>query len=378
MRRNGGAELKLVQYCNSVSPHQLPLAHELLQRVGATNYRYVATNSLSAGRVACGWSEVKESWISYGAYGEDAKLDVVLENCEVLLTGIRELGLFEKRARKGLGTLYMSERWFKPVRIVRLFRLFDCSIPGWVRMLVPSYRRMVKRFVRWMNSDPNARCLAIGPWAKKDMLRMGIDESKIVPWGYFVAPSNQRNNLYCQPQPSTSTSSPLKVLWVGRMLHWKRVDTIIRAVAEVGKRGVGIQLTIVGDGPEKPRLQSLANRTIKQSNNRTIVFVPSQPIDKIREIMRSHDVYVLASNAQEGWGAALNEALEEGMFSIGTFDAGASATMLSPEWMFHSGNWHCLADLIVKCGEMKKNGVLLGQGIGEWSASRAAERLLTL
>ena len=373
MRRNGGAELKLVQYCNSVSPHQLPLAHELLQRVGATNYRYVATNSLSAGRVACGWSEVKESWISYGAYGEDAKLDVVLENCEVLLTGIRELGLFEKRARKGLGTLYMSERWFKPVMNVRMFGMFECSIPGWVRMFVPSYRRMAKRFVCWMNSDPNARCLTIGPWAKKDMLRIGVDESKIISWGYFVAPSAKQSN-----NRTIEQSNNLKVLWVGRMLHWKRVDTIIRAVAEVGKRGVGIQLTIVGDGPEKPRLQSLANRTIKQSNNRTIVFVPSQPIDKIREIMRSHDVYVLASNAQEGWGAALNEALEEGMHAIGTYEAGSSATMLSPEWLFNSGDWRCLADLIEKCAEMKRKGESFAQGIGEWSASRAAERLLAL
>lgn len=257
-------------------------------------------------------------------------------------------------------------------------------------MLVPSYRRMVKRFVRWMNSDPNARCLSIGPWAKKDMLRIGVDGSKIVPWGYFVAPSNQGNNLHCQPQPSTSTASPLKVLWVGRMVYLKRVDTIIRAVREVGKKRRGaIQLTLVGDGPEKPRLQRLAARMLgkvdistvslnPQPQPDTITFLPVQPIDKIREIMREHDVFVFASNACDGWGAVVSEALEEGMVVLGTCETGASATLLSSEWLFNSGDWRCLADLIRKCAEMKKKGMLFGQGIGEWSASRAAERLLAL
>ena len=47
-------------------------------------------------------------------------------------------------------------------------------------------------------------------------------------WGYFVAPSVQQSN-----NRTIEQSNILKVLWVGRMLHWKRVDTIIRAVREV-------------------------------------------------------------------------------------------------------------------------------------------------
>lgn len=380
--------MKFCFYTNSVSPHQLPLARELIARLGKDDYRYVFTTPITENRKRCGWSTIEESWIVQSKYGEGA-VDEMLETCDVLMSGVRTLDLFEKRAVRGVKTLYVSERWFRPVKIVRLFGLFDCSISGWMRMLHPGFRRMAKRFVRWMNSDPNARCLAIGSWAKRDMLRIGVDESKIVPWGYFVAPSDYKTNSH--GQHLTSASSPLKILWVGRMIHWKRVDTIIRAVAEVEKRGGGeqrkIQLTLVGDGSEKPCLQRLADHTLRKVNNSivnlqpqpdTVTFLPSQPIDKIREIMRSHDVYVLASNAQEGWGAALNEALEEGMFAIGTCEAGASASMLSPEWLFHSGDWRRLADLIATCAEMKLEGVLLGQGIGEWSATRAAERLLAL
>lgn len=383
--------MKFVFYTNSASPHQLPLARELINRLGPENYRYVYTTPMTDGRRKCGWAEVDEPWIVQARYGEGV-VDEMLENCDILLSGQRALDLFEKRAAKGLKTYYQAERWFKPISI-GVGQRCRCSVPGRLRMLVPSYSKMAKRFVCWMNSDPNARCLAIGPWAKKDMLRIGVDGSKIVPWGYFVAPSNQRNNLHCQPQPSTSTASPLKVLWVGRMVYLKRVDTIIRAVAEVEKKGGGgerkILLTLVGDGPEKPRLQGLAARQLRKVDNSTVnlnlspqpafvTFLPSQPIEKIREIMRAHDVFVFASNAIDGWGAVVSEALEEGMVVIGTRETGASATMLSEEWRFHAGDWRHLADLIGKCSEMKKRGVLFGQGTGEWSASRAAVRLLSL
>lgn len=247
-------------------------------------------------------------------------------------------------------------------------------------MFAPSYRRIAKQFVRWINSDPNARCLTIGPWAKKDMLQIGVDESKIVPWGYFVAPSAQQSNDRAIGQPvmpkwCDGGSNDLKILWVGRMVYLKRVDTIIRAVREVAKRDQGGQraarLTLVGDGPEKPRLKILAK-------DLPVTFMPVQPIDKIREIMREHDVFVFASSARDGWGAVVSEALEEYMVVLGTNETGASATMLTAEWQFHAGDWRRVAILLERCVEMKRTGTLRGRGIGEWSASRAAERLLAL
>ena len=365
--------MKFVLHTNVISPHQLPLARELVRHLGEDEFRYVYTETLMAERQRMGWcADGDSSWIR-----QCEVPDGDLESCEVLLSGLRDLDLFERRAQNGLRALYMSERWFKPLRVLRLFGSFDCSIPGWVRMLVPSYRKMAKRFVRWIQNDPNGRVFAIGPWAKKDMLRLGVPESKIIPWGYFVAPSVQQSN-----NRTIEQSNNLKVLWVGRMLHWKRVDTIVRAVRVVERVSRSarrtIQLTLVGDGPEKERLQSLATQTLKHSNTLTIEFLPSQPIDKIREIMRSHDVYVLSSDAQEGWGAALNEALEEGMAAIGTYEAGSSATILSDEWLFHAGDWRRLSKLLARCVEMKAAGTLRGQGIGEWSAQKAAERLLEL
>ena len=255
---------------------------------------------------------------------------------------------------------------------------------------------MVKRFVKWANEDEGARVLAIGPWAKRDFLRMGVKAEKIVEWGYFVEPgTGARRPVYEGVRAEGAGArrpgyEGARILWGGRILDLKRVDTIVRAVRAVSEvvGGGGVELTLVGDGPEKEKLMALArklglsveieqpnNRTTEQSNNRTIPsvrFLPSQPMAKMRELMREHDLYVFASNGYEGWGAVVSEALEEGMDVIGTFEAGASATLLPKERLFHSGDWRTLAALIVK--EMK--GELPPCGIGEWTAKLGAKRLL--
>ena len=129
-----------------------------------------------------------------------------------------------------------------------------------------------------------------------------------------------------------------------------------------------MKLTLVGDGPEKRRLMSLAE------DMEGIEFLSLQPPEKVRQLMREHDLYVFASNGYEGWGAVVSEALEEGMSVIGTFEAGASATLLPKERLFHCGDWKTLVRLI----EKESRGELPPCRIGEWTASAAAKRLLKI
>ena len=80
--------------------------------------------------------------------------------------------------------------------------------------------------------------------------------------------------------------------------------------------------------------------------------------------MREHDVYVLSSNAYEGWGTVVSEALEEGMKVVGTYEAGASATMLPESNLFHAGDWRCLKNIL--------ENQILDVSIGDWTADFAA------
>jgi glycosyltransferase involved in cell wall biosynthesis len=88
--------------------------------------------------------------------------------------------------------------------------------------------------------------------------------------------------------------------------------------------------------------------------------------------MREHDVYVLASNGYEGWGAVVSEALEEGMKVIGTYEAGSSATILPKECLFKSGDYVVLRKMLADSAGLP----LLDKEI--WSAKNAAVAFVAL
>lgn len=358
--------MTVVFYMNCVSAHQLPLAREVAKLVvrnqclegGESGFLYV-----DAG---VGGQPMQTLKASDDLGVKVAKIDTeeareAVETWDVVVTGLRDLELIERRESKGLRTFYYSERWFKPIEIrLKSFGL-RFYLPGWIRMFIPSYRRMAKRFVRWSNTVSGARVLAIGPWAKKDFIRMGVPPGKIYPWGYFVEPG-------CEAPFKKSDSATLRLLWCGRLLDWKCVGDVVRAVVEhVGLKSKGMSLTIAGDGPERVRL-------VKIAQGFPITFMPSQPMGKIRELMRTHDTLVLASNACEGWGAVVNEALEEGMNVIGTYEAGASAAILPRERLYHAGDVNALALLL----EKEYNNELPQCSIGEWTAKNAARRLMEM
>ena len=341
--------MKFCLYTNFISPHQLPLVKCMVGWFGTQSVRYFHTDLLPESTKKQGWVEEYADWIRRGRYGEGL-IDAELENCEILLCGMRELGLFRKRAERGKRTFYMCERWFKPIH----------GLPGRLRMLSPCYRMMARGIVSWLNEDSQARCLTIGPWARKDMLSIGVSPAKVVPWGYFVEPSRISD-------ARTSARQNIRVLWVGRFLKLKRIRDIIRAVDACCTAGKMISLNIYGMGPEEWNLKKLVRRFGRENEIR---IHPPVPIAKVREIMHEHDVYVLSSNAYEGWGTVVNEALEEGMKVVGTFEAGSSAMLLPNGNLYHAGDWKHLARIL--------QGNIAEVDIGDWTAAKAAERLLSL
>lgn len=372
--------MKLVFYTVCVSPHQLPLARELVARLGCDNYRYVHAAAMSEDRRKLGWSEVSCEWI-VSEENDRGAARKFLEECEVLLSGLRDLDLFEKRCRAGKRTIYCGERWFKPPF-------------GILRLLHPAYFRMAFRFMRLVKRG-GLLCLPIGIHAARDMARLfGLFSGDLrclfrTPqlafdprpmgavkgwpwmrmWGYFVAPSQ---GMLPGEKTKTTTARALRVLWVGRLLAWKRVDTLLKAVFAVARKRP-VTLTLVGRGPEREALQRLEKRLCAHVGVMSPVsWHDAVPISEVRVLMRQHDVYVLASNGGEGWGAVVSEAIEEGLHVIGTYEAGASATILPDTSLYHAGDVNRLADLLLQIGT---GGVACVEKT-RWSAASAAEGLV--
>lgn len=392
--------MRIALLTNIVSPHQLPLARALVERIGAENYRYVYTEATHDERTKMGWgASADDTWCVQG--NSDNPL---LRDADVVLSGHRALDLFEQRNAVGKKTFYASERWFKPPL-------------GFLRIFVPSYFRMARRFLKALKA-PTMMLLPMGIHAARDFARlMGLfagdvlclfraptvafesrpggiivplrqameagvlDEETVVfakrhgfvqipevhwgkvkptghyakmrLWGYFVAPG--------QGRPAQRAERPLRVLWVGRMLDWKRTRTLVEAVRDM----TGVTLDVYGHGPEEENLKRLAEGC------EVISFHDFVPVEQVRDLMRAHDVYVLPSDGGEGWGAVVNEALEEGMVVVGTVEAGASATMLPQARLYPAGEVAALRRIL----ETLRPEV--GR-IGLWTAENAAETLLAL
>jgi glycosyltransferase involved in cell wall biosynthesis len=61
-------------------------------------------------------------------------------------------------------------------------------------------------------------------------------------------------------QPRTTSPGTLQLLYVGRFLQWKGMGLGLSALARLRERGIDARLTMIGNGPDQARWQSLCRR----------------------------------------------------------------------------------------------------------------------
>lgn len=118
----------------------------------------------------------------------------------------------------------------------------------------------------------------------------------------------------------TAKVDPPRLLYAGNLVPSKGVDVLLRAVAELARRGVACQLKILGEGPAKPELESLAREIGIASRTTWAPFVPQA---RMASEYGASTVTVLPSRGQaEGLGLTLVEALLAGSAVVGTAAGG--------------------------------------------------------
>jgi glycosyltransferase involved in cell wall biosynthesis len=118
---------------------------------------------------------------------------------------------------------------------------------------------------------------------------------------------------------------PPKFLFAGRLLYWKGVHIAVRAFADVVKQIPDARLTIVGDGPERNRLEEHV-RLHKLNDN--VEFIPRLPQNKLFDLYSSHDLLLFPSLHDSG-GFVVLEALSRGL-PVMCLDLGGPRDMVTP------------------------------------------------
>jgi len=118
-------------------------------------------------------------------------------------------------------------------------------------------------------------------------------------------------------------TSPLRVLFVGRLDPVKRVEDAILGVERARSLcDVEMELTIVGSGPSEPAIQRAA------ASRASVSVVGAVPYERLAEYYLEADVLVLPSS-YEPWGLVVNEALGFGLFVVASEAVGAAHDLLS-------------------------------------------------
>jgi len=419
-------KMNFVFYTNIISPHQVPWCMAFVDLVGQDKFYYVITDGEYLEREKLGW-QVKN--INFNVLTVNNATEL-LEHADILISGIRDVALFKLRGIKGLKTFYVSERWFKPPL-------------GMLRLIVPTYWLMCCRFFNLLTRNAGGKCelmlLPIGIHAARDMARMigllsgdirclwqtpevkteervplsrlrlsdrtinvennctswtkdelGYGLGRMRLWGYFVKPTSISNHKQeesdkdkqlIQSEKGARRKRNFRILWVGRMLNWKRIDTLVLAVVHLLNEGIPINLKIVGHGPVEGKLRQMAgywlienaqltgeekiseshvdNLSSDENQGIGISFHPPVKITEVRKLMQEADVYVFPSDGGEGWGAVVNEAMAEGCCVIGTHEAGSSATIIEDGingYLFHAGDVRALVECLRKVASVASTG----------------------
>ncbi len=180
-------------------------------------------------------------------------------------------------------------------------------------------------------------------YAPNDLRVLKAFDDRVWKWGYFTEVG--------EGLPQKPGNSNVKVLWVGRMLKWKRVDLLLRALASAKDSGIPFECTIVGAGPEKDRLVHLGRRL--RLGPECLVFQDPIAPDLVRQKMRESDIYVLSSDRGEGWGAVAGEAMAEGCVLIANEQAGSARELIVDGvtgFLFRDGDVGQLASLLIRVG----------------------------
>lgn len=115
------------------------------------------------------------------------------------------------------------------------------------------------------------------------------------------------------PRARNDLAGVVRLLFVGRLVPWKGCHLALRVVAGLQDAGVPVSLTILGKGPERRRLATLAAELSIVDRVSFIEEVGSA--DAVRQLYRDHDIFLFPSLHEAG-GMALIEAMQEGLAPV--------------------------------------------------------------
>jgi glycogen synthase len=163
-----------------------------------------------------------------------------------------------------------------------------------------------------------------------------------------------------------------ELLFVGRLVSDKGGDVLLDALAMLAREGITARLTVVGDGPEEPRLREQATRLGLAG---CIDFQGTRTGEELAEILNCHRILVVPSRYREPFGIVALEGIACGCVVVGSEGGGLKEAIGPCGRTFRNGD---AADLARVLGDVLRHPERDGEYLrhaGEHLEGHRAERV---
>lgn len=195
--------------------------------------------------------------------------------------------------------------------------------------------------------DKNVLYLSAGVFTATDVHFLGYSQERILKWGYFPPFREHQFDEFAEAK----RKDYVDIIWVGRFMQTKYPQNPIRAMHHVVKKHKNVRLSYIGGGELEEEMRMLIEKYQLQDH---VFFEGYLPAAQVRDRMMRADICLCSSGYEEGWGATIGEAMNEGCMVIASAAAGSTGYLVQPEengLIFPYTNTRALAECICKALE---------------------------
>lgn len=360
-------------FSNFLNSHQLPLCEAIIEKVGADNFRFVATTQISKDRLAFGFEDMNEMYpFVIKAYKSEELLKEahrLAKESDVAIIGSAPYCFSDERRNTDKLTFNFSERLFKKGK--------------WMLLYPPKAKNCFHQYTK--NRNQNYYVLCASAYTKEDLRYCLFPSKKCFQWGYFpeVKIQNTEDLFLRKEKNRIEAHRDVTILWAGRLIGWKHPEKAILLAKKLSEKGVSFQLDIIGSGLLDEDLKKCIIRNKLQDK---VSLLGSMPPQDVRLHMENSDIFLFTSDKNEGWGAVLNEAMNSECAVVASHEIGSVPYLINEGQnglTFNNGDINTLYEkviwLIKNPEERKHMGIKAYETlINEWNANVAIDNLLKL
>lgn len=281
--------MKIVFLSNYMNHHQLYLCNEW-NELTKNNFYFIATMDTPEFRLKVGYkdynSQINYVIKSYSSYPTD-NVKKLINMADIVIVGgisnpIRNNYLSERNRLNKIIFAY-EERFFKGE--------FKHFLKNMLKFIIQ------KKYYIQFKKNTSYNIMAASAYMKKDCKKLKI-KKHVFAWGYF--PFFSENDF---DKPCNFCKN---ILWVGRFIPYKHPEKMLLVARLLKKHNYNAKITMIGDGPLFIKLKK---KVLREKLENKLLLLGSKDNAEVIDYYRQSDIFVCTSDADEGWGAVVNEAM---------------------------------------------------------------------